>query len=292
MYYEQDNITELFAEVFRGSDNLISGDGGGGALNLTGHSDELFSPLLYSTTLDTRSSPSSISSPPLSTLSFIDDPPIMLPENIIGGYSLPAMPVSYAGLDAGRTSSSFLEPEISSYFPGIITDMQFPGDTPAIYNYQTTTSMGGGAFQPSYNSGDMQVIMENKCNTHAPLPILEESNLRIGRLSLQERKEKIHRYLKKRNERNFSKKIKYACRKTLADSRPRVRGRFAKNDDLGETMRSSSIRHDDEESPEKKEVEILLKSLKKREARKKWPLGLIILFREGLELILGMELWR
>jgi hypothetical protein len=32
-------------------------------------------------------------------------------------------------------------------------------------------------------------------------------------------------------ERNFERKIKYSCRKVLADSRPRVRGRFAKNDD-------------------------------------------------------------
>ena len=30
----------------------------------------------------------------------------------------------------------------------------------------------------------------------------------------------------------------YACRKTLADSRPRVRGRFAKNDDYGEPSRA------------------------------------------------------
>ena len=29
-------------------------------------------------------------------------------------------------------------------------------------------------------------------------------------------------------ERNFERKIKYSCRKVLADSRPRVRGRFAK----------------------------------------------------------------
>lgn len=28
--------------------------------------------------------------------------------------------------------------------------------------------------------------------------------------------------------------MQYACRKTLADSRPRVRGRFAKNDEFGE----------------------------------------------------------
>ncbi|CAL0328417.1 unnamed protein product [Lupinus luteus] len=77
---------------------------------------------------------------------------------------------------------------------------------------------------------------------------LEDSTLKVGKLSVEQRKEKIHRYMKKRNERNFSKKIKYACRKTLADSRPRVRGRFAKNDDFGETHRpASSNREEDEE---------------------------------------------
>ncbi|CAH8300724.1 unnamed protein product [Eruca vesicaria subsp. sativa] len=62
-----------------------------------------------------------------------------------------------------------------------------------------------------------------------------------------QRKEKIHRYMKKRNERNFSKKIKYACRKTLADSRPRVRGRFAKNDELCEPNRHGSSSHHEED---------------------------------------------
>ncbi|KAJ1295269.1 hypothetical protein BS78_01G210600 [Paspalum vaginatum] len=66
---------------------------------------------------------------------------------------------------------------------------------------------------------------------------LEDASFKSARISVEERREKIHRYIKKRNERNFSKKIKYACRKTLADSRPRVRGRFAKNDDYGEPSR-------------------------------------------------------
>ncbi|KAJ0983933.1 hypothetical protein J5N97_002289 [Dioscorea zingiberensis] len=52
---------------------------------------------------------------------------------------------------------------------------------------------------------------------------------RVGRYSAEERKERIERYRHKRNQRNFHKKITYACRKTLADSRPRVRGRFARN---------------------------------------------------------------
>ncbi|WVZ59217.1 hypothetical protein U9M48_009402 [Paspalum notatum var. saurae] len=67
---------------------------------------------------------------------------------------------------------------------------------------------------------------------------LEDASFKSARITVEERREKIHRYIKKRNERNFSKKIKYACRKTLADSRPRVRGRFAKNDDYGEPSRA------------------------------------------------------
>ncbi|KAL2463183.1 CCT motif family protein [Forsythia ovata] len=40
--------------------------------------------------------------------------------------------------------------------------------------------------------------------------------------------------------------FKYACRKTLADSRPRVRGRFAKNDELGEAARTAGSNHEED----------------------------------------------
>ncbi|KAJ4779870.1 CCT motif family protein [Rhynchospora pubera] len=52
---------------------------------------------------------------------------------------------------------------------------------------------------------------------------------KVTRYSAEERKERIEKYRSKRNQRNFQKKITYACRKTLADSRPRVKGRFARN---------------------------------------------------------------
>ncbi|XP_073131582.1 uncharacterized protein [Henckelia pumila] len=44
----------------------------------------------------------------------------------------------------------------------------------------------------------------------------------------EDRKEKLSRYRSKKSRRNFGPKIKYACRKALADSQPRIRGRFAK----------------------------------------------------------------
>lgn len=40
------------------------------------------------------------------------------------------------------------------------------------------------------------------------------------------RREKVERYLKKRKNRNWNKKISYKCRKEVADSRLRVKGRF------------------------------------------------------------------
>ncbi|KAF2571455.1 hypothetical protein F2Q70_00004800 [Brassica cretica] len=47
----------------------------------------------------------------------------------------------------------------------------------------------------------------------------------------EERREKLSRYRNKKSRRNFGRKIKYACRKALADSQPRIRGRFAKTEE-------------------------------------------------------------
>ncbi|GLT76615.1 hypothetical protein SLA2020_482670 [Shorea laevis] len=124
----------------------------------------------------------------------------------------------------------------------------------------------GGIFCPdslqrAFNLGHLQVLTNESQQLGAvaasSTPItseisgLEDSTFnKLGKLSAEQRREKIHRYMKKRNERNFSKKIKYACRKTLADSRPRVRGRFAKNDDFGETTRPACSNHEEEDDEE------------------------------------------
>ena len=42
------------------------------------------------------------------------------------------------------------------------------------------------------------------------------------------RAEAIARYLKKRKDRNFEKKVRYASRKRLAEARPRIRGQFVR----------------------------------------------------------------
>ncbi|KAJ4976773.1 hypothetical protein NE237_001879 [Protea cynaroides] len=85
-------------------------------------------------------------------------------------------------------------------------------------------------FKPVYNSG----VQDN-----SPSSTEEEPNVKVGRYSVEERKKRILKYLKKRNRRNFNKTIKYACRKTLADRRVRVRGRFARNNELNEACQEA-----------------------------------------------------
>lgn len=78
-------------------------------------------------------------------------------------------------------------------------------------------------------------------------PLMEEANFKVGRYSAEERKERIHRYRAKRTQRNFNKTIKYACRKTLAETRPRIRGRFARNDEAGDIPKSAGFHASAEE---------------------------------------------
>ncbi|XP_019429882.1 PREDICTED: putative zinc finger protein CONSTANS-LIKE 11 [Lupinus angustifolius] len=76
------------------------------------------------------------------------------------------------------------------------------------------------------STGDLQNMKANNISQTE-----EEPNLKVGRYSAEERKERISKYRAKRSQRNFNRTIKYACRKTLADNRPRIRGRFARNDE-------------------------------------------------------------
>uniref|UniRef100_A0A7C9D4T6 CCT domain-containing protein n=1 Tax=Opuntia streptacantha TaxID=393608 RepID=A0A7C9D4T6_OPUST len=56
-------------------------------------------------------------------------------------------------------------------------------------------------------------------------------SLMSGTCTSEDRLQKLSRYRNKKSRRNFGRKIKYACRKALADSQPRIRGRFAKTED-------------------------------------------------------------
>jgi hypothetical protein len=60
--------------------------------------------------------------------------------------------------------------------------------------------------------------------------------VKIGKYTPEERAVRIQRYRDKKKRRNWQKKIKYSCRKKLADTRPRIKGRFVKTDGPPITM--------------------------------------------------------
>ncbi|XP_028780940.1 two-component response regulator-like PRR37 [Neltuma alba] len=196
---------------------------------------------------------------------------------------------SYVPLNPSSPSCSYLNPGIGPYMPLGPLNTALSADSSGIFggsillgselqaqelDYQ---GENGGIYCPDsiqrvFNPPDLQALSAESQQLVAgagssatltpEISNLEDSTFKVGKLSVEQRKEKIHRYMKKRNERNFSKKIKYACRKTLADSRPRVRGRFAKNDDFGDTHRPASSNHeeDDEEDVVVKEEDDMVDS--------------------------------
>ncbi|CAA0812153.1 CCT motif family protein [Striga hermonthica] len=110
----------------------------------------------------------------------------------------------------------------------------------------------GGQMRRVCSAGDLQkaksIIQTRDATLSTEKSSMEDSNFKVGRYSAEERKERIDRYRAKRTQRNFNKTIKYACRKTLADNRPRIRGRFARNDELGEIPKASIFhRYEDED---------------------------------------------
>ena len=53
-----------------------------------------------------------------------------------------------------------------------------------------------------------------------------KNSIQIGTISIEERRQKVLRFLEKRKRRVYTKKISYLCRKRVADQRQRFKGRF------------------------------------------------------------------
>jgi hypothetical protein len=70
-------------------------------------------------------------------------------------------------------------------------------------------------------------------HTACPMDLLNKGG-RIGIYLPEERKARIAKFHSKRRSRIWRKRIKYDCRKKLADSRPRIKGRFVKRSDVDE----------------------------------------------------------
>ncbi|XP_038725941.1 uncharacterized protein LOC120016986 isoform X2 [Tripterygium wilfordii] len=187
------------------------------------------------------------------------------------------------GFDSSYNNSSFLPPSYSSTSvehtaklmqrsfssnsfdgkPGFLFQPKFDTllESPN-YQYQALSSPENNFLSTHMrrvcSTGDLQNIkphLTTQRSFSSPLAaasecssLMEDTNFKVGRYSAEERKERISKYRAKRTQRNFNKTIKYACRKTLADNRPRIRGRFARNDETGEIPKvAGSTREEDED---------------------------------------------
>ncbi|XP_072995188.1 uncharacterized protein [Typha latifolia] len=115
-------------------------------------------------------------------------------------------------------------------------DLSFPyrhTSSPPSYHLQSNPLFSSSSSSPSSSSCDSNSDPVRGVFSSGDLlqstNTLPASSERATRYNAEERKERIERYRSKRIQRNFHRKITYACRKTLADSRPRVKGRFARN---------------------------------------------------------------
>ncbi|XP_074319818.1 uncharacterized protein LOC141656713 isoform X2 [Silene latifolia] len=87
---------------------------------------------------------------------------------------------------------------------------------------------GSYGMRRAFSEGDIKALGNgNNISVHSPL----QRSLLIGNCTSEDRLQKLARYREKKSRRNFGRKINYACRKALADSQPRVRGRFAKTEE-------------------------------------------------------------
>lgn len=118
----------------------------------------------------------------------------------------------------------------SGHYPGPVVDgfptydVDYPCSKPFSYNF-TSQSMSQSVSSSSLEVG---VVPDHNATGDvsfepAPVPV---------RVSGMEREARVMRYREKKKNRKFQKTIRYASRKAYAETRPRIKGRFARRTEL------------------------------------------------------------
>ncbi|PON57027.1 CCT domain containing protein [Parasponia andersonii] len=100
------------------------------------------------------------------------------------------------------------------------------------------TAAYGMGMRRAFSEGDIKTLIG--CGNVSLIHYPRERPMMISKSISEERRKKLSRYRNKKSKRNFGRKVKYACRKAIADNQPRIRGRFAKTDESDGKRRNNS----------------------------------------------------
>ncbi|KZV39927.1 zinc finger protein CONSTANS-LIKE 4-like [Dorcoceras hygrometricum] len=106
-------------------------------------------------------------------------------------------------------------------------EMDYPGPKHIMYNF-TSQSISHSVSSSSLDAG---VVPEHHVTAEVSNGF-ENSEIAPTPLSGVDREARVLRYREKRKNRRFEKTIRYASRKAYAETRPRIKGRFAKRSEL------------------------------------------------------------
>ncbi|CAM6050303.1 unnamed protein product [Sphagnum compactum] len=180
-------------------------------------------------------------------------PPQVNGNGVSTYYSSPCQDMpspTLGGLLSPQSESSFSSRSLQLEFTGQVTSplSELQSQQSDLQDIARATYMVTPSMRRAQSTGDLQRSTVIQVGGGNLSPMYGDTK-RVGRFTLEERRQLLQKFQQKRTQRNFNKKIKYACRKSLADKRPRVRGRFARNDDSTEHpshMNGHKIEDDDE----------------------------------------------
>ncbi|KAJ4831378.1 Zinc finger protein CONSTANS-LIKE 4 [Turnera subulata] len=166
----------------------------------------------------------------------------------------------YLDLDYGPVDPKLeAQEQNSSGTDGVVPVQSKHGQAPLLNDCYELDFAGSKAYPYSYNahcpshsvsssSLDVGVVPDGSNLTDISNPYskggggVESTNQTVVQLSAVDREARVLRYREKRKNRKFEKTIRYASRKAYAETRPRIKGRFAKRTDVDvESDRSGSI---------------------------------------------------
>ncbi|XP_052174698.1 uncharacterized protein LOC127789744 isoform X5 [Diospyros lotus] len=141
--------------------------------------------------------------------------------------------IPVVGTDEHQIAEDKFIPEGSfqkSVSSGCLTSMEWINGAPMRPNFLDFPGMDLNAvygIRRAFSEGDIKTLGNHNVNLIQSSVGLPQF---VSNCNAEDRRQKLSRYRNKKTKRNFGRKIKYACRKALADSQPRIRGRFAKTE--------------------------------------------------------------